>query len=268
MENETPPAPHPPRRTGVFLLTIFFLSWLPAVLGAESLELTTYYPAPYAGYNNLLTTGGMVAPGLNTLLARDHGRVGIGTPTPRTKLSVMDTIAGLTTGMEFSSFYVPGVAAGGIINAYDENGASVRSLVLQYNGGRVGVGPNLDPQASLHVVGTFKLQDGTEGLKRVLTSDASGSARWTDPGASMPNCSNRLLPENSNNKPCLAPLYRCPQAINANGASPIGATGASEYCQGQIQMSPTCQVWISFAEGWPPNVQDWPCPQVGTFQLY
>lgn len=41
---------------------------------AETITITTYYPAPYGAYNELTTTG-------NTYLARDSGKVGIGTGT-------------------------------------------------------------------------------------------------------------------------------------------------------------------------------------------
>lgn len=48
-----------------------FICWHPGYLGSETLTLTTYYPAPYGGYVNILTTG-------NAYLARDGGGVSIG----------------------------------------------------------------------------------------------------------------------------------------------------------------------------------------------
>ncbi len=42
----------------------------------------------------------------------------------------------------------------------------------------VGIGTP-DPQAKLHVVGTTRLVDGTQGAGKVLTSDASGNAAWS-----------------------------------------------------------------------------------------
>jgi hypothetical protein len=69
------------RTKALFLLTAFFICWRPGFLGSEPLVLTTYYPAPYAGYASLLTTG-------LTVLARDNGNVGIGTPTPLARLHV------------------------------------------------------------------------------------------------------------------------------------------------------------------------------------
>jgi len=59
------------RRAALFVLAGFFLAWHPAFLGSETLNITTYYPAPYGGYVGIMTTD-------QTLLARDGGQVGIG----------------------------------------------------------------------------------------------------------------------------------------------------------------------------------------------
>lgn len=53
-------------------------------LNSETLTLTTYYPAPYGGYANLLTTS-------NTWLARENGLVGIGVRNPSAKLDIAGT---------------------------------------------------------------------------------------------------------------------------------------------------------------------------------
>ncbi|HBA59613.1 MAG TPA: hypothetical protein DCZ92_02075 [Elusimicrobia bacterium] len=70
------------------LLVVLFLTWRPGFLGSENLTLTTYYPAPYGGYVNILTTN-------NTLLARDGGSVSVGTLSAGTgtKLTVKGGIA-------------------------------------------------------------------------------------------------------------------------------------------------------------------------------
>ena len=62
-----------------FALALAFHCLHPRPLGAETLTLTTYYPAPYGAYAGLLTTGGTALNPVNTLLARDGGGVGIGT---------------------------------------------------------------------------------------------------------------------------------------------------------------------------------------------
>ena len=46
------------------LVVICFLVWRPMIIQSETLTLSTYYPAPYAGYDKLLTSG-------NTYLARN-----------------------------------------------------------------------------------------------------------------------------------------------------------------------------------------------------
>ena len=48
--------------------------------------------------------------------------------------------------------------------------------------GRVGIG-TANPTHNLHIVGTspvFRLQDGSEGVNKILTSDANGNATWGD----------------------------------------------------------------------------------------
>ncbi len=44
---------------------------------------------------------------------------------------------------------------------------------------KVGVGTD-DPQSTLHVSGTMRFEDGNESSGKVLVSDASGNASWTD----------------------------------------------------------------------------------------
>ncbi len=78
-----------PRRARRPLSVRFPLSWLalavigvlPRELGSESLVLNAYYPSPLGIYANLTTTD-------QTLLARDGGKVGIGTPSPSSTLDV------------------------------------------------------------------------------------------------------------------------------------------------------------------------------------
>lgn len=52
----------------VFLVYIFAFSGL---IESETLQITTYYPAPYGAYLSILTTS-------NTFLARDGGNVAVG----------------------------------------------------------------------------------------------------------------------------------------------------------------------------------------------
>ncbi len=56
-----------------------------AELGSEAVTLTTYYPAPSGVYTQMITTG-------NAFLARDGGKVGIGTSSPAAKLDVAGNV--------------------------------------------------------------------------------------------------------------------------------------------------------------------------------
>lgn len=69
------------RRGALLLLSAFFICWHPGFIGSETLNLTTYYPAPYGGYVSILTTG-------DTKLSRDTGRLAVGNVTPTEKLHV------------------------------------------------------------------------------------------------------------------------------------------------------------------------------------
>jgi hypothetical protein len=55
--------------------------------------------------------------------------------------------------------------------------------------GKLGIGTST-PTAKLDVFGTFKLTDGTQGLNKVLTSDASGNATWQVASVSSPAGAN------------------------------------------------------------------------------
>ena len=48
---------------------------------------------------------------------------------------------------------------------------------------KVGIGTNT-PDERLHVAGSVKIVDGTQGLGKVLTSDENGKASWKDPSSS------------------------------------------------------------------------------------
>lgn len=59
---------------------------------------------------------------------------------------------------------------------------------ISYTGGRVGIGTS-NPGTTLDVNGTFAVRDGSQGLGKVLTSDANGVASWKAPESREKLCS-------------------------------------------------------------------------------
>lgn len=78
------------------------------------------------------------------------------------------------------------VTTGALTNAtaigYDSRVAASDSLVLGKIGTKVGIGI-ITPGVELHVVGDFKLVNGSQGINKVLTSDANGLSTWQNIGA-------------------------------------------------------------------------------------
>jgi hypothetical protein len=72
-------------------------------------------------------------------------------------------------------FYIINTAASGNANA----AANASTRLLINKDGNVGIGTgNAQPTARLHVNGSFRLANGTEGQGRKLVSDATGAATW------------------------------------------------------------------------------------------
>lgn len=90
------------RKHFLAMLAAFFLCWHPKPLGSETLTLTTYYPAPYGGYANLLTTGRTLLARDSTSPSSDTNFVGIGLNNPQVKLHV-NTISGLDEVARFAT---------------------------------------------------------------------------------------------------------------------------------------------------------------------
>lgn len=164
-------------------------------------------PSAYAGQ----FMGGIVTSGKNALstgfafkaqdnssndlfTVRNDGFVGIGTNVPNGNFHVHSPISSVlsrltstaaTTGLVT---YIDGSSAA-LLNYqntplfFGTNGAN--RMVID-NTGRVGIGTSA-PTATLHVNGTTRLTDGTEGVGKVLTSDASGNGTWQAPATSSSN---------------------------------------------------------------------------------
>ncbi len=73
---------------------------------------------------------------------------------------------------------------------------SVTAGDIVVNNGRIGVGIlTNNPLADLDVIGSFRLKNGSEGLGKVLVSDADGNATWQDPCTICNNTQVTLLEE-------------------------------------------------------------------------
>ncbi|HAT71342.1 MAG TPA: hypothetical protein DCS63_00820 [Elusimicrobia bacterium] len=144
------------RRQVKALLIVVFLAWHPAFLGSETLTLTTYYPAPYGGYVNLLTTG-------QTLLARDGGRVGINTGTaiaPRAPLDVRGEVVAM------SRFTMTRDASSTSLTWHIDNDNSGRFRIFQQ--------PNINTAGIERV--TIRSDNGEVSLMNNLRMAASGAS--------------------------------------------------------------------------------------------
>jgi len=62
--------------------------------------------------------------------------------------------------------------------------ATVFPIIYFTSTGNVGI-RTMTPGATFHVVGNVKIVDGTQGLNKVLTSDATGLASWQTPSAGI-----------------------------------------------------------------------------------
>ena len=97
----------------IFLTTSFFISLLSPCFAqtTETIQIDTYYPAPYGSYAELTTTS-------NTYLATEGGNVGIGTTAPGSaKLAVIGGNVGIGTTAPQASLDV----ARGIKVGYDND---------------------------------------------------------------------------------------------------------------------------------------------------
>ena len=124
--------------------------------------------------------------GDRVLLCQDGGNVGIGLIDPDNKLSVKRTLGIMNpdwdNGAAVGSRLLIGLNSTSgddfsYIQAQDGGGTSNNNLILQRYGGNVGIGTT-SPDSKLHVEGQVKIVDGTEGVDKVLTSDADGLATW------------------------------------------------------------------------------------------
>ena len=107
------------------------------------------------------------------------GNIGIGDPSPDTKLHISSSSTGDATGIKLTQG-----TANSLIYHNSSNDLIIRKqgqsdqLVLD-NGGNIGVG-TAAPGDELHVEGSIRMADGNQGAGKVAVSDANGTMSWTD----------------------------------------------------------------------------------------
>ena len=92
-------------------------------------------------------------------------------------MTVLGTQAGVDGSIPAATMIEKSTALG-----YGAKVAKSKAIVLGATGADqpdVGIG-TITPDANLHIVGDFQLEDGTEGNGKILTSDANGKASWQD----------------------------------------------------------------------------------------
>jgi hypothetical protein len=162
--------------------------WKSLVSGTDGFSAT---PGGVSG-SIQFNSGGVLA-GRSDIVVSTTGAVGIGTDTPSNTLHVvgslklstpllsgtgyMDTVMGNTPVMRFvqSTGAYLSVSGGGIIDSLGA-GAVARSLVLNSNGGNVGLGTS-NPSVTLHVVSTTNGTLRLDGSAAQIEMQAQGSTR-------------------------------------------------------------------------------------------
>ncbi|WP_317896731.1 beta strand repeat-containing protein [Aurantibacillus circumpalustris] len=144
--------------------------------GNASLRLRTMTTAPIVFEPN----------SVERMRVEDNGRVGIGTTSPATNLHINSTNNFTQVRLTHTATASFGLVLGtdnlssALLN-YDNTplyfGTNGANRMVISNTGAVGIG-TVTPTATLHVNGTTRLVDGTQGAGKVLTSDASGNATW------------------------------------------------------------------------------------------
>ncbi len=146
--------------------------------------------------------------GLFVYLSANAQNVGIGETNPlESKLQVKTTDSAVLliqntatpNGTKTGLFYkTDGNYSGGIatvktaaatyrMGLYTFGGSTPSALqerVSILDGGNVGIG-TINPTAKLEVAGTVRIDDGTQGADKILTSDAAGNASWQSLGSKL-----------------------------------------------------------------------------------
>lgn len=84
------------------------------------------------------------------------------------------------------------------------------------------------PTSRLNIAGTIKIMDGTQGMGKVLTSNANGLASWTTPAAMPKGHNNQTMRFNGTNIQASSALINTGTAIGIGELNPQGVLHVSE----------------------------------------
>jgi hypothetical protein len=97
------------------------------------------------------------------------------------QLALQNTATGGTTWYLGSSDNTNGAGGGKFIIGKNVSDTASSNFTID-GSGNVGIGA-IAPAAKLDIAGSIKVADGSQGIGKVLTSDAAGLATWASPGA-------------------------------------------------------------------------------------
>lgn len=167
-------------------------------------------------YNNVSNTDGFqfrTGGNFTRMTLTNTGNLGIGTVSPARRLHVANGSSGATSNANagvvvesnanvFQHFLTPFTAENGLLfgtdtnsigsglifnNASTLNGLQFRTggnftRMTLTGGGNLGIG-TVTPLDRLHIVGNIRIEDGTQGAGKILTSDVNGKAIWSTAGS-------------------------------------------------------------------------------------
>ncbi len=142
-----------------------------------------------------------------------------------------------------TSFATGSIVFAGASGNYSQNNAQ---LFFNNTNNRLGIGTNI-PDANLHINGSLKIQNGSEGVNKILKSDANGVATWANPSRTRsvffdPNMINyqlssetnggvgiSLITNSTSKKPAVQFLDNNTGGINLNIPIPADWNGSSAF---------------------------------------
>lgn len=145
------------------------------------------FQATAIGYQSKSTNNSSVAIGMSAS-SSGYQSIGIGVNTvSNTNNSLSVGNSSKATGQQATAIGTEANASGqnALALGYQATATQANSIILGSSlnaNNKVGIGTNT-PDERLHIAGSIKIVDGTQGANKVLMSDANGKASWVNPSA-------------------------------------------------------------------------------------